>query len=67
MSLFLEAMDIHIRGYYHRGKIVVNLCCYLQCNFLVSFFIQQKGREWGSGGLLFKPTTSFTVLDYMIM
>ena len=32
----------NVRGYYDKGKIVVDLRCYLPCHLLVSSFIQQE-------------------------
>ena len=35
----------NVRGYYDKGKIVVDLRCYLPCHLLVSSFIQQERDE----------------------
>ena len=56
-------MDIeikNIRGYFDRGKIVVNLGCYYGLRLLVSSFIYKDERGWGKGG-------GFTLLSIMII
>ena len=42
-------MDVDIRGYYDRKKIVVNLACQHGTNLLVSSFIQYERRGLREG------------------
>ena len=56
-----------IRGYFDRGKFVVNLACQYGPHLLVSSLIQQEGRRWGKGDgwgvQLFQPAASITLSE----
>ena len=59
-------MDVNIREYYDRGKIVVNLGCKHGTLLLVNSFFKYVGRGWGKWriSLIYTPA-SFTLLENM--